>query len=169
MKLNIIIFLHRSRRNDIRFGIGQSFVKDEKAEISEKIAEQAGTTSGIIVTSTTTTIDPSQTDSVLNRDPRINTTTVSTTISTVGSPTNLIENKVEMPNTVIKNPIIENTMLLPTEVTSTFTAVDPSNPKFCKICKISVTSEPQMQAHLKGSKHAKKLKAMGKILKSNEN
>lgn len=33
--------------------------------------------------------------------------------------------------------------------------------KYCQICNISVTSQPQMKLHLEGSKHAKKLKAMG--------
>lgn len=41
--------------------------------------------------------------------------------------------------------------------------IDTDDPeKFCKICNISVTSAPQMKLHLEGTKHAKKLKALGK-------
>lgn len=36
--------------------------------------------------------------------------------------------------------------------------------KHCKICNISVTSESQMELHLRGAKHAKKLKLAGKII-----
>lgn len=38
-------------------------------------------------------------------------------------------------------------------------ADDPE--KYCKVCEISVTSGPQMKAHLSGTKHAKKLKLLG--------
>lgn len=42
------------------------------------------------------------------------------------------------------------------------TAVVTDDPdKYCKVCEISVTSGPQMQAHLSGTKHAKKLKLLG--------
>lgn len=39
--------------------------------------------------------------------------------------------------------------------------VETDADKHCQICNISVTSQPQMKLHLEGSKHAKKLKALG--------
>lgn len=41
--------------------------------------------------------------------------------------------------------------------------VETDPDKHCQICNISVTSQPQMKLHLEGSKHAKKLKALGNI------
>lgn len=41
--------------------------------------------------------------------------------------------------------------------------------KYCKICDISVTSAPQMKSHLIGSKHTKKLKALGEPPHASEN
>lgn len=41
------------------------------------------------------------------------------------------------------------------------TVIEPDPDKYCQICNISVTSQPQMKLHLEGSKHAKKLKAIG--------
>jgi len=42
--------------------------------------------------------------------------------------------------------------------------VETDPDKYCHICNISVTSQPQMKLHLEGSKHAKKLKALGKLM-----
>lgn len=53
------------------------------------------------------------------------------------------------------------------ETTSTKPAVAIDPNKYCEICNISVTSQPQMKLHLEGSKHAKKLKAMGMWMISN--
>lgn len=42
--------------------------------------------------------------------------------------------------------------------------VETDPDKHCQICNISVTSQPQMKLHLEGSKHAKKLKAIGTLV-----
>ncbi|XP_037040074.1 zinc finger matrin-type protein 3-like [Bradysia coprophila] len=40
-------------------------------------------------------------------------------------------------------------------------SVETEPDKYCQICNVSVTSQPQMKLHLEGQKHAKKLKAIG--------
>ncbi|XP_058838719.1 uncharacterized protein LOC131694221 [Topomyia yanbarensis] len=40
---------------------------------------------------------------------------------------------------------------------------------FCKVCQIAVTSTTVMETHLKGVKHLKKLKSMGRMLPINDN
>lgn len=48
------------------------------------------------------------------------------------------------------------------ETTLETTVVETDADKHCKICNISVTSVATMKTHLEGSKHAKKLKAIGR-------
>lgn len=49
----------------------------------------------------------------------------------------------------------------PSPQPTTPTPNEPDPDKYCEICNISVTSQPQMKVHLEGAKHAKKLKAIG--------
>ncbi|XP_062716551.1 uncharacterized protein LOC115253715 [Aedes albopictus] len=137
-----------------RFGIGQSFANKNHYSVSEakrmRLEPPPAVPEGLLEGT--------------NIDPAISSVPITTSVA---PPVSVIPQPVVVPPyapPVVVAPVVQPAKTLEAEVRKKESAdcVDDSG-VFCKVCQIAVTSAAVMETHLKGVKHLKKLKSIGRM------